>query len=306
MKKVGFLLLIFAFNLSLFGQIKTIPVTQKEEDVLRYDSLKNILKDGIKSYIGQDLYVMPKPENLRKFGYSNFYTDLANKKKYKQCEYSTCYDKLHSKYFHVLDVIVNKEYNWDHDFLLIEKESKDTVYYKFSGITQVNFPFLVVGYYEKLKVTYIGKYFYKKNKNEYDVGGKNEIDTYTGNEILNTNGILWKCSDITVDDEGKLLMLLENEKGTISININWNGLDYDGCRSIIGKSVGDKIKKRSPSIFTSILNEKIKIGMTESDVLLSWGEPDSKNHASYGTQWCYGKSGIQCVYFKNGKVTSWN
>lgn len=54
----------------------------------------------------------------------------------------------------------------------------------------------------------------------------------------------------------------------------------------------------------SVIDGKIKIGMTQDLVVLSWGEPSRKNKtiSKYSTeeQWVYGRS---YVYLKNGIVT---
>ena len=57
-----------------------------------------------------------------------------------------------------------------------------------------------------------------------------------------------------------------------------------------------------------IIKEKIRIGMTDEQVILSWGPPDRKNVSvgSYGKheQWIY-SLGNYYLYFKNGTLTSY-
>ena len=52
-----------------------------------------------------------------------------------------------------------------------------------------------------------------------------------------------------------------------------------------------------------ILDGLVVVGFTEEMVLLSWGDPEDINKASYGEQWIYDG---QYLYFKNGKLTSFN
>jgi hypothetical protein len=67
----------------------------------------------------------------------------------------------------------------------------------------------------------------------------------------------------------------------------------------------------SKATWDLIKNEKIKLGMTESQVRLSWNDPDDIN--SYGDswgstdQWIYGDvlEGATFLYFDNNKLTSW-
>ena len=71
-------------------------------------------------------------------------------------------------------------------------------------------------------------------------------------------------------------------------------------------------KSSSGRILTLILQNKITMGMTNNDVVKSWGRPDDINSStgSYGTheQWVYrrGNSNNQYVYFENNSVTSWS
>ena len=57
-----------------------------------------------------------------------------------------------------------------------------------------------------------------------------------------------------------------------------------------------------------IIGRKIRIGMTDKQVILSWGPPDKKNISvgSYGKheQWIY-SLGNYYLYFKNGTLTSY-
>ena len=59
-------------------------------------------------------------------------------------------------------------------------------------------------------------------------------------------------------------------------------------------------------LIEAIKQRKIRIGMTEQQLLLSWGKPDKVNSTvgAYGVheQWVYGQS--QYVYMKNGKLDS--
>jgi len=64
------------------------------------------------------------------------------------------------------------------------------------------------------------------------------------------------------------------------------------------------VKKYGLTMMKAVLAQTIKIGMTEELVRFSWGEPESINYSSYGSdQWCYDG---QYVYMKNHKVSAWN
>ena len=71
----------------------------------------------------------------------------------------------------------------------------------------------------------------------------------------------------------------------------------------------DELKKRHPDwAWNKILAQKVSVGMTEQEALLSWGRPSKINHASYGDQWVYryGNYRAQYLYFKKGRITSFN
>ncbi|MEL4419631.1 hypothetical protein, partial [Shewanella algae] len=79
---------------------------------LKYDSSEIFLGNDVKKYVGQELYLIGKSSELRKYGYEGFLIDykdesLLNEKNiYKCCEsYHSKYSELVGKYFKVLDVI---------------------------------------------------------------------------------------------------------------------------------------------------------------------------------------------------------
>ena len=55
------------------------------------------------------------------------------------------------------------------------------------------------------------------------------------------------------------------------------------------------------------MNNMIKVGMAKELVEVAWGEPDKVNITPDLEQLIYrGKSGMKCVYIKNGKVSYFN
>jgi len=65
-------------------------------------------------------------------------------------------------------------------------------------------------------------------------------------------------------------------------------------------------------IRTAMEKRQVTTGMKPYQVRYAWGSPNSINRSGglYGgtEQWCWHRYGgrTQCVYFSNGKVTSWN
>jgi len=311
---------ILAF-LKSFGQITTMKPAPKVEqiDSSRYDSSENFLAIFPNKYIGQEFYLKGVTESLRKYGYRGFFLDYNqstfpdNKSNvYKCCdsEFYSKYAELTGKYFKVLEVIkhpdeppavTKDELHYPRKWFikLQEKESSDIVYFEFDGLYEHNFPFIVVGFFEKQKRISIGQEFvFAENML------KGALDIETGNEIFSKLGEKWKCIDLTIEEKYyNLSLVLQNSLGEKT------SLAYD---LVLGKSkVGlsysiseaDYFRKRFGSDnFDQILQKKFKIGMTKEMCELARGKPKSINETIISNkkteQWVY--SDNTYLYFDNG------
>jgi hypothetical protein len=67
--------------------------------------------------------------------------------------------------------------------------------------------------------------------------------------------------------------------------------------------------ERQKKVRDAISRQEVIVDMTPSEVIESWGRPDKINSSggNYGTheQWVY-KKFDKYLYFKNGRLTSWN
>lgn len=310
------------------GQITTKSVADKKEpETTPYDSTRNFVGEDVRQYIGQELYLKPKSESSRKYGYRGFIKDykkslrvlildkdsaglmdymksVLNKSNvYKCCDsYNSKYDDLSGRYFKVIDVhkypkagdyLYSYPYGKEFYLQLEDKETKETCYYEYDSRSEYFFPFIIVGYWEKYKNDNIGKQFVIRYLED------ELLDVNTGEQVEFTNGSTWKCTELTIEEKYYIMVLIfENDKGQqIKSNGNKGTLYY------WEKSVADKYKGKFGSYWTTILEGKVKIGMTEEMVRLSWGDPDKINKASYGDQWVYGN---QYLYFENGMLKSFN
>jgi hypothetical protein len=312
--------ILFLFNgITVFSQVKITKSIENEKEIKtnnNYDSLKNFLGKEPNKYINQKLYLKEKPLGLRTFGYEGFLLSYKPSKggfNYPKLNYKcinsnddfTPYDSIAGKYFDVIDVINYPYLNSFYDdrvlLKLVESSSKDTLYYVYKfNLSENTFPFLVVGYYEKLKLKYINQSYVFCTK--YFQGSK---DAITG-KILNIKpDIKWKCKDVTLDDKYYNIQLVFTNE------INETVLaDYEYLFELGGKSQVYDIKRAESfkkkfgvSNWYLILNREVKIGFTEEMVKLSFGEPIKINKASYGDQWVYKD---QYLYFENGKLKSFN
>ena len=300
---------------SLFAQITTTKVIKgKEISIEPYDSTLNFLEKDVYNYIGQELYLKGKSENIREYGYKDFvknYKKRTSSKRniYKCCDnYNSKYDELAGKYFSV--VAVHKDPSVEEsDYLstfyyfleLKEKDSGDKVYYKYDGKYELKFPFIVVGYFLKQKQLYIDKEFVVRGKN-WISRDKPMYDMHTGQPVSFDIGSRWKCIDLTIEEKYfTLSLILQNEKGeNIPCSIKRANTKY----WIFYAEDADRYKEEfGEKIWDTILKGNVLIGFTEEMVELSWGKPEKINRASYGDQWVYNG---RYLYFENGKLKSFN
>ena len=162
------LLIFFSFTLcfNLHSQISTTSVAKEEKiKSLKYDSLQNFLGEKYSAYIGQDLFLHPKSESLRKYGYDEFKIDPKGSsysssniyKKNKRADSN--YEELQNKVFTVLDVQKDDSSIFsDYAYLKLKfKDSEEIVFYRYSLEYSHNFPFTVMGYFEKTKELFVNK-----------------------------------------------------------------------------------------------------------------------------------------------------
>ena len=313
-KLISILLLNFVFQLS-FGQITTTSIIEKPANSPEpYDSLENFLGEDVFKYIGQDLYLKGKPESLREYGYSDFVIDFGyqgfdrGNNTYKCCDgFNSKYDELAEKYFTVLAVHKHPKaekspllYGKTYYLELKEKESGDVVFFKYSTEFEHNFPFIVVGFFEKLKADLIGQELVFANKTL-----ESSKNIHSGEAIINEINHKWKCVGITVDEKYyNLSILVENAHGETTV-ISYNSAfgKYSLGRCYISEEAERFENKFGLKNWLLILAGKVEVGFTEEMVLLSWGIPQKINKASYGDQWVYDG---QYLYFDNGTLKSFN
>ncbi len=308
---------------TVYGQITTTKVAPKAEQVdnTPYDSTKNFLAEKVQKYLGQELYLKGLSESIRKYGYSGFVIDykeasLSNDKNiYKCCEsYHSKYIELAEKYFTVLEVIKHPKatsgnstdeslYGKKWFLKLKEKESNDIVYFEYSENYEHSFPFIVVGYFVKLKQTEINKEFIVRGKNWLTSGIM--YDMNTGNAVSEfLPGNKWTCVDVTIDEKYySLSLILQNQKGEqIPLSVD----NSKRTNWVFNKDQAEIYKKiYGLENWNLILESKVKIGMTKEMCELSWGKPKSINETitsqNKSEQWVYSQG---YLYFEKGVLTT--
>jgi hypothetical protein len=320
MKLILILLITAAALTSTLGQITTTKVATKTAKINNstYDSLENFLGKNVQQYIGQELYLPGKAETLREYGYEDFLTDYREKKPldpkpvYKCCDsYNSKYDSLNGKYFKVLDAIYDPQLEEDESLFgpkyfikLQEKESKDTVYFKYNSSSQYSFPFVVVGFYKKAKSKYIGTKYILRGRNWVESNSE-MYDIQTGKPVNISPSTTWKCVDFTIEEKYYELSLILENSNNERLAYSLDNL-LKGTYFVFPKNKADKYKEKfGAENWNLIIAGKVKVGMTKEMCELSWGQPKKINQTI--TQ---GKKNEQYVYkenylyFNNGLLTA--
>ncbi len=305
MKLIAILFLQFFFGTLIFSQIPKISISnnselKKETVPSYYDSLENFLGKNALLYKAQTLLLPEQTIELRKFGYKDFLVNynkpsvLDKSNIYKCCsessDFFSNYDKLAGKYFMVLDVIQSSA---DNIYLKLEQiDTKEICYFNYSSEYKTSFPFIVVGFYEKLKQRFINRSFVLAN---------NMID----DNIKFKTGENWKCIDVAItDDFYNLSLIFQNSVGNkTSLDFNYV-IDTSFSRLIIPLQKAEIYKRKfGISNWNLILQGKVAIGMTKEMAIFSWSEPQKINKTitsnSVSEQWVYDGS---YLYFRNGKL----
>ena len=265
------------------------------------------------------------------FSKSFIYRDDLYMKNDKHDGYFTHYKDVEGRLFQIVDVAIKDLEDYNSSFILKLKSEDDQILYWTIDWNKLSFkdiayPVYIKGYIDKIKDTYLYKYFYFKSSDykgdKYycnnvvfrpDMSGyyspflelvnestqaKEYLRLITVPKLFSTD-ISEKqllCIEDRLVDSGKFererdeyireQLALEKEK-------EQNDLEHK--KNIIRK-YGDYYGKL-------ILQNKIKIGMTKEMVLESWGKPYDINRiiGEFGVeeQWCYHDT---YLYFENDRL----
>ncbi len=230
------------------------------------DKVGGLVKESdlnyVKRFIGQEVIVLPKSHkyihnDIYAFvgyganydGDSKFYrkfdmiqdirTKVYNPVKGgdigSYIDYLTDYNSLAGKKLKISDILHDIKFSANKPcYKLINESNEDIIYYYgqksylYNRMELYNIPepFLVVGYFEKLKQTYLNKDFIFSNKNTRNkntrnknlIDNENLIDNNTGNNIDDFINSEWKCTKIALADYTdskyqKITIILYNNNG---------------------------------------------------------------------------------------------
>ncbi len=319
--------------------IRTETYTKQIQQVEVYDSLSNFnlnydiiakeyqtedlaltnINGQFKQFIGQNIYILPLTQKEISFNSKWGSSDAKN-------------DKLRGKYYIIdgFEFKIDENYTglFKLDKVIVKLKNEDGKKHKWEVAYYSLDEALLVGYYEKLK--------YKSVRNTFVYTGRakgkgsqfiiepsldhSAIDTKT-NQIINLkNGEEWLCTDIQlVDDEitMQLYAIFTNSDGNeIKARIENRFLTkgeihaaFFSCFMEKNEYIGWKeslVEKYGLENTLLIIEKKVKIGMSDTMCLESWGEPDSKNRTVLNgvetEQWVYETKSY--LYFDNGILTA--
>lgn len=275
--------------LALCAQVRVVSAPKQEKPVEKYDSLNNLPRFQITGMVGQELFLPPCPDHLKKYGYQDIYRTADSYTGSIPC------DEIAG---HTFKIVSMEEYEKLHYYYKLKLEDTQTAtnYFYTYSVTQSSWPFITLGYKAKYEALNKGKSFVALT---YSLGK----DYNTGQYISGpTRGTVWEFQEIIANqDDGAIGYLFTNSKGQTAV------VGELSIGDMKPKSEIDKLRKKYGTRMCDLaIDGTIKIGMPADLVIIAKGKPRTKNQASYGEQWVYGEYGDDCVYFKNGKVTGWN
>jgi hypothetical protein len=299
---IVFTLLVAVFIDLSIAEITKRKIAKPQTDISmpseQYDGMKNFLGTEVKKYIGQTLYLLKDgidPQFCKKTP-----CDMLSKVKKQD------YQKLENKYFEVLDVSEKKDkYSISSDkyyLKLKEKETGELWYFVYSSKYDFLFPFVVIKYFDTQKSHLINKKFILKKHPLSEEGKLNDINT--GKSLTINPSIIWTAIDVSIIEDTlfAINLILRNDDG-VEITFPTTLMEE---KYIIEENKAKEYRNRfGEAYWKSILNNKIRIGMTDEMCRLSWGEPKEINKTITKNiieeQWVYGSN---FLYFTNGKLTA--
>ena len=313
-----------------FSQINLSRTVEIEEEIekIPYDSTQNFLGDKPYGYKGQQLFLLG---NDGKEPYRGFILDYTKSDREYDNTYKphgssaynlssgSSYEKLNGKYFDVIDVIPHPQqsesslYRNNYFLKLKEVESGDEIYFNYSGSFSSSFPFIVVGYYEKLeseitgKEFVIGTHFYTEQERPLSTIRVMKRDRKTDEKLTFVAGETWQVIGLTIDEDNDFTLsyLLENERGNV---MALSEFVMNNAPQILALNLAEKFKDEfGNDLLNKALSRDVEIGWHNSLVIIAVGYPRNINETTTGNtvydQYVYGDG--RYLYFENDILRSY-
>ena len=298
MKKLTLLAAALLGGFQAFAQISTTsvaPAAAPRVKAAAYDSSRNWLgSDKVASYKGQTLYVTPKDEAERKYGYDFFYTHGETPREMLASYYSTPYERLAGKNFTVEDVqpLGGRYYA----FSLKQTDDTLRLLFRYDTESEDSFPFQTMAYYEYLRRR-VGRTYYIKSSMLH------ATDVKTGAALTFSPKDEWTVTDVTVV-EGELALLLRRGADQSYVTAR-KALDPRYAHYFIPKELyASWVTRYGEKYADYAVAHKLGKGMHKELLQYSWGKPSRVESGATDDVYVYGSKRVR-VDRQSGLVTSW-
>jgi len=288
------------------------PEGAPKKQASAFDSTKNFQGENLDAYIGQALYLKGMSSRMRQFGYERFFSRIPQgpgdtRAIYKRGaplnRFNSRYDALAFRCFTAVEILrsslgVEPTYARDRIFLkLVDRGNSEVLYYEYEPRLEHLFPFIVQGFFEKLRRKHQGQRFLVRR-----------TAGICGPEFVNTEvhpGDTVTCGGMFVEDRTfSLLASLKRGDGQ-ELLAPPERLTNDYY--LMDVAAAEKFRQElGDEAWGSVLRGIVRPGMTPRMCEVAWGTPVTVNRIvhQHGAmeQWVYSLE--RSIYLENGAVTS--
>lgn len=191
--------LLLAIN--CYAQITTIEEKEKPIEVQKYDSLESLRIENAPQHVGQTLFLKGTEHAKKNDFFMIFFTKKIGKRERglpytykpisgkKEGEIVSSYADLVGKYYKVLSVETNDRNSYETSYWL-QLLGNDSIPFYYNMTEGLN-DFVTLGYYKKMKKTFVGEEFYSQISYEREKADSKETVSIPTNTRF-------KCTDIAV------------------------------------------------------------------------------------------------------------
>lgn len=313
------LLSVLVFFTAASAQVATMKIDGANPPTRSYDGSRNFLGEDARLYAGQELYLKGLPEGARDKGYGKFRndpgkpyisrgffgTDTSNV--YRCCSKSgtqSDYGRMAGRYFRVVDVIGHPQEARTFYLKLQAGDNGDIAYYEYGADYEADFPFIVVGFFEKRKKDFVGRQYVVRGRSWSDDGGP-LTDINTGKLVNLDAGGVWKGVDFVVEEKTYKPGLVLQGKAGEKVFIASGTLDNSSPYYMFSKEDSDKYRALfGEANWDVILKGEVRPGMTKEMCRLAMGAPVNiftrEVDNALIEQWEYSRD--KCLNFKGERL----
>lgn len=316
------LILLFLYSIAVFAtgfsqiSLMSVPVEPKTT-IVKYDSTRNFVGEDYFQLIGQKLYVNGKPDQLQKFGFSDFVIDYNKsgyslKNTYKPAFPTDLKDYkvngVKTKADSIMQKLAIKSYEQNIKYDIGGGTSEyDSLFGKYfevidvvkitqsSGRQEVFLKLLRIDNSDTVYYSYDSRFehsfpfilvgFFERQKNnaigkEFIFNDKwleGSINIETGQPIINKTKQIWKCVDFSIEQKYYHFSIIIQNPSGEKLITSPDILEYRKGRVYTVQQFNNCKKKFGEDNMNKILQQIVRLGMTKEMCEFAWGEPDDIN-----------------------------